>query len=130
LLVEANAEGDVVVNGHGKRRRLLEHHADLGAKQIQILLWAEHVRAVEQNLTVGPLVGVEVVDAIDDAEQRGLAATGRADEGRDLVQVEIDVDVGERPVFAVIEVEVAHRDLVYQPFGRSHCFVLKFSLDR
>ena len=52
----------------------------LRAQQIQVLLRAEHVRAVEQNLAVGPLVGIKVVDAIDDAQQRGLAATGRADE--------------------------------------------------
>ena len=33
--------------------------------------------------------------------------------------------LGERPVFAVIEVEVAHRDLVAtRPVGRRHCFVL------
>src|ERR1700755_2024711 len=37
LLVEADAEGDVLVDGHRERRRLLEHHADLGAQQIEVL---------------------------------------------------------------------------------------------
>src|SRR5258708_4776590 len=31
LLVEADAEGDVLIDRHRKRRRLLEHHADAGA---------------------------------------------------------------------------------------------------
>ena len=37
LLIEPDAESDVVVDRHRKRRRLLEHHADAGAQKIEIL---------------------------------------------------------------------------------------------
>ena len=87
LLVETHAEGDVLVDGHGERRRLLEHHADVGAQQIEVLLRAQHVLAVEQHLAVGALMRIEVVDAVQDAQQRGLAAARRTDEGGHLVLV-------------------------------------------
>jgi hypothetical protein len=68
LLVKAHAEGDVIVDGHGKRRRLLEHHADLGAEQIDVLAGGEDVLAIEQDLAIRPLVRVEIVDAVDDTQ--------------------------------------------------------------
>jgi hypothetical protein len=37
-LIETNTEGDVVVDRHRKRRRLLKHHADAGAQEVQVLL--------------------------------------------------------------------------------------------
>ena len=37
-LVKADAECNVLVNGHRKRRRLLEHHSDAGTQQIDVLL--------------------------------------------------------------------------------------------
>ena len=36
FLIEANAEGDVVIDRHRKRRRLLEHHADARAQEIEV----------------------------------------------------------------------------------------------
>ena len=117
LLVETHAEGDVLVDGHGEWRRLLEHHADLGAEQIDVLVRAQDVLAVEQHLAFRPLIGIKVVHAVEDAQQRGLAAAGRADEGRHLVLVEVDVVVGERAVLAVIEIQPAHRDLRFQRGG-------------
>ncbi len=82
--VEPDAEGDVLVDGHREGRRLLEHHADLGAQGVEVQLGVEHVLAVEQHLAFGALAGIEVVHAVEDAQQRGLAAARRADEGRDL----------------------------------------------
>src|SRR5207302_2652234 len=38
LLVELDAEGDIIVDRHRERRRLLEHHADLGAQQVEVFL--------------------------------------------------------------------------------------------
>ena len=40
------------------------------------------------DLARGALVGIEVVHAVEDAQQRGLAAARRADEGGHLVAVE------------------------------------------
>src|SRR6185312_12807917 len=36
LFIEADAEGDVLVDRHRERRRLLEHHADPRAQEIEV----------------------------------------------------------------------------------------------
>ena len=46
----------------------------------------EDVLAVEEHLALGALVRIEVVHAVEHAQQRGLAAAGRADEGGHLVR--------------------------------------------
>ena len=117
-LVEPDAEGDVLVDRHRKRRRLLEHHADAGAQQIEVLLRRQHVLAVEQHLALGALVRIEVVHAVEDAQQRRLAAARRADEGRHLVLRRAAGDVLQRSAVAVIEIEVADRDLLRETAGR------------
>jgi hypothetical protein len=43
--------------------------------------------------------------------KRGLAAARGADEGRDLLLGNIEVDVLQRVELAVVEVQVAHRQL-------------------
>ncbi len=111
LLVEPDAEGDVLVDRHRERRRLLEHHADARAQQVEILARLEDVVAVEQHLALGALVRIEVVDAVEDAQQGRLAAAGRADEGRDLAVVERHVDRFQRLMVAVVEIQVPDRHL-------------------
>ena len=111
LLIEADAEGDVLVDRHRERRRLLEHHADPRAQQIEVELGVEDVGLVQHQLPGGALARIEVVHPVEDAQQRRLAATGRADEGGDAVGAERQVDVLQRMVLAVIEVEVARRHL-------------------
>ncbi len=76
-LVEADAEGDVVVDRHREGRRLLEDHADLGAEQVQVLTGIEDVVAVDQHFAGGALAGIELVDAVQDAQQGRLAAARR-----------------------------------------------------
>ena len=92
LLVELDAEGDVLVDRHREGRRLLEHHADARAQQIQVEPRIEDVLAVEQHLALGALAGIEVVHAVEHAQQRGLAAAGRADEGGDLLVGQVEID--------------------------------------
>ena len=117
LLVEPDAEGDVLVDRHRERRRLLEHHADARAQQVEILLGRQDVLAVEQHLALGALVRIEIVHPVEDAQQRRLAAARRADEGGDLAGVERQADVLQRLAVAVEEVEVADRDPFLQPGG-------------
>ena len=45
----------------------------------------EDVVAVDQHLAGGALARIEIVDAVEDAQQCGLAAARRADEGGDLL---------------------------------------------
>ena len=77
-----------------------------GAQQVEILLRRQDVLAVEQHLAVGALVRIEVVHAVEHAQQRRLAAARRADEGGDLAVVERQGDVLQRLVVAVEEIEV------------------------
>ena len=88
LLVQPDAEGDVLVDRHRKRCRLLEHHADARAQQVEILLRRQNILAVEHDLAFGALIRIEVVHPVQDAQQRRLAAARRADEGGHLAGVE------------------------------------------
>src|SRR5712692_6488130 len=114
LFIEPDAERDVLVDRHRKRRRLLEHHADPGAQQVEILPGRKNVLAVEQDVALGALVGIKIVHPIENTKQRGLAAAGWSDEGGDLALVERDVDVAQRFVGAVVEIEIADRNLFRQ----------------
>src|SRR5262245_6277584 len=114
LFVEPDAERDVLVDRHRKRRRLLEHHADARAQEVEILLGGKNVLAIEQDVALRPLVGIKIVHPIENAQQRGLSAAGWADEGGDPVFVERQADAFERFAGPVIEVEIADRDLLGQ----------------
>src|SRR5579875_2335797 len=110
-LLEPYAEGDVVVDRHRERRWLLEDHADARAQQVQVLARVEDVLAVDQHLAGRALVGIELVDAVEDPQQRRLAATRRPDEGGDALVVERQVDAFERLEILVIEPQVPDLDL-------------------
>jgi hypothetical protein len=110
LLVKAQAEGDVVVDRHREGRRLLEHHADARAQLVHVDRVRQDVVPVEDDLALGALLGIEAVDAVEAAQQRGLAAARGADQRRHLPVEEIEVDVLERLELAVEEVEVPAGD--------------------
>src|SRR5215467_5264057 len=114
LLIEANAEGDVLEDRHRERRRLLEHHADTGAQQVEVLPGRQDVLAVEQHLPLRTLVRVEIIHPVEHPQERRLAAARGADEGRHLLLVERHRDRLERPMVTVEELEVADRDLLGQ----------------
>src|SRR5262245_30195192 len=114
LLIEANAEGDVLVDRHRKRRRLLEYHADTGAQQVQVLPGPQDVIAVKQHLSLRALVRIEIVHPVENAQQRRFPAARGANERRHLFLVERQRDRLERPMVAVKELEVPDRDLLGQ----------------
>src|SRR5690606_13511991 len=111
LFEQAYAEGDVVVDAHGERGRLLKHHADLGTNERNIDLRCEHVLTVKQNFALGALTRVELEHAIERAQQRGFAAARGTDERRHLVLVNRHVDVLDGMKAAVIEVQVPDVEL-------------------
>src|ERR1700730_15985749 len=111
LLIEADAEGDVFIDRHRKRRRLLEHHADAGPQQIEIELGVENVGLVEHQLTGGALAGIEVVHPVEYPQQGRLAAAGRPDEGGDAMGAEREVDVLQRMVLAIVKIQASRGDL-------------------
>src|SRR5262249_42035910 len=66
------------------------------------------------HLAGGALAGVEVVHPVENAQQGGLAAARRADEGGRLVGVERQVDVLQRLGVTVEEIEILDRNLLAQ----------------
>src|SRR5271170_1221010 len=70
VFVEADTESDVVVDRHRKRRRLLKNHADPRPQQIEIKPRRQNVFVVDQNLSGRALAGVELVNSVEDAQQR------------------------------------------------------------
>src|SRR4029079_16280273 len=120
-LIETDAEGNVLENRHRERRRFLEHHSDLGSQQIEILRWRQDVVIVDAHMAGGTLVRVKVVHTIENAQQRGLAAAGRPDERCDLALIDRHVDVLQRAVVAVEEIQVADGNLLREIFGARGC---------
>src|SRR5262249_6368128 len=90
---------------------------DARAQEVEILLGRQDVLAVEQHLALGALVGIEVIHAVEHAQQGRLAAARRADEGGDLVLVERKADPLQGLGLAVEEVEVADGDLLAKALG-------------
>src|SRR5258706_13922242 len=111
LLVEPDTECDVLIDRHRKRRRLLEHHADARAQQIEIKLGIEDVGLIEHQLTGGTLARIEIVHPVENPQQRRFATAARPDEGSDAMGAQREVDILQRVVLAVIEVQVARGHL-------------------
>src|SRR5664280_2754315 len=120
-LVQPDAEGDILENRHRERRRLLKHHADLGAQQIEVLRRRQNILIVELYMPTVALVRIEVVHAVEDAQQRGLAATGRTDEGGHLALIQRAIDVLQGTVIAIKEIQVPDRNLFQQTFDAGRC---------
>ncbi len=70
--MQLHAESDVVIDRHRERRRLLEHHADARAHDGGVEVLAQQVGAVEQDLPFRALARIELVHAVEDAQQRDL----------------------------------------------------------
>ena len=84
--VHLEAVGDVIKDAHGKRGRLLEDHAHAAAQFDQVIARIKDVLAVQQHLAFGPLVAVQFIDAVVDADVGGFAAARRPDDGGDPVR--------------------------------------------
>ena len=64
----------------GERVRLLEHHADAHAHLLRPPACVVDVLAVEQDLAVERGAGNELVHAVQQPQERALAAARRTDE--------------------------------------------------
>jgi hypothetical protein len=54
---------------HRKWRRLLKHHADLGAQQIEVAPRRQNVFAIDQYFAGRALPGVKFVDSVEYPQQ-------------------------------------------------------------
>ncbi len=104
--VDPQAEHDVFVDGDGQRVRPLKHHADRLAQLAEADIRIVDVLAEDTNLALGPHVAVSLVQPVEAAQERRLAAAGRADEPRDQSPPDLDIDALERLEVAVPEAQV------------------------
>ncbi len=117
--VDARAVGDVLVDRFRERVRLLEHHADARAQHHRIDVPGVGVLAFDLERAGDAAAVDRVVHAVDAAQERGLAAARRADEGGDGAIGDVDRDVEQRLLVAVEDVDVARATLVGAPDDRA-----------
>jgi len=120
--VHAQGEGDVFIDRHREGGRFLEHHAHPGAQPGDVAVMGEaaageDVFAVEQDFAVDPVARIKVADPVQRAQQGGFAAARGADQRGDQPVAEGDVDILQRMIVAVMEVELAGDDLRGEPGG-------------
>ena len=104
----ARAVQDVVADGHGERIGVLEHHAHPHAQLVGVA--AEDVAPRHLDGAFGAHGGNEVAHAVEGAQQRGLAATGRPYERGGAVFRDVERHPLERLEIAVPQVEIADGD--------------------
>ena len=107
--VDARAVGDVLVDRFRERIGLLEHHPDPCAQLHDVLLAIVDVLAVERDAALDPRRFDGVVHAVQAAQERRLAAARRADERDDRVAGDVDADVLDSVLVAVVDVDLARR---------------------
>ena len=109
----ARAVGDVVIDGHREGVRLLEHHADALAQDVDVHLVLVDVHAVELDVAGDAAALDEVVHAVQAFQKRGFAAAGRTDERGDLLFRDVDIDIFQRMEAAIVQVHIAHFKFVH-----------------
>ena len=77
-----------------KQERILQHDAELAAQVVQI--YFANVDAVEQNLAA-----LNVVEAQQQLNDRGLAGAGVADDGERLAGFDAEGNVAQDPIFVL-----------------------------
>ena len=105
--VNAGPVGHVLVDRFRERIGLLEHHADPRPELHHVDVAAIDVAVVQRDGAGHPADVDDVVHAVEAAQERRLAAARRADQRRHLVLRQVDVDVEERLLVGVEDVDVA-----------------------
>ena len=84
----------------------MEHHADVLAQVGHVLVRGIDLLAPIGQGAVDLHDGDQVVHPVQGAQKGGLAAAGGADQGGDLVGGNVDVDILQRVIFPVVQVQV------------------------
>src|SRR3990170_2908236 len=121
--VDARSVGDILEDRFGKRVRLLEHHADAGSELHRVNLRRIDILPVKGDRAGDPAAFDDVVHAVEAAQEGRLAATGGADQGGHRAVQDVERDVEQRLLVAVIDVDVPGRHLYFMLLGRLRHFV-------
>ncbi len=99
--------GDVVVDGFGKGVGFLKDHAHLGPQRHHIDIFIVDVLLVDGDLA-GHAAAVDgVVHAVQAADEGGLAAAGRPDHGDHFVAADIEGDILDGVLVAIVDIDIA-----------------------
>jgi len=108
--VQAKSEDDVLVDGQRQRVRPLKNHAHRFSQLHQRHVGVVDVLAEHDDLTFRRHVPVPLVDPIEAAQERRLAAPRRANEGSDEPLFDFQLDILESLELRVPEAEIFRRD--------------------
>ena len=101
--VEPQTKGNVFVYGHGKRVRLLKHHADVAPHGNRVDFIVVNVHAVEVDPALETKPADEVIHAVDTFKHRAFTTARRSDEAGDLVFADGHMAVANRQEIAIID---------------------------
>ena len=113
---DARPEDDVLEDRLGKRVGLLEDHADLPPQIDQVDARIVDVARIEDDVSGVPGPLDQVVHPVQTAQERGLAATRRPDQGHDGSLRNRQRNVVKRLLVPVPEGQVADRELGLEPW--------------
>ena len=108
VFVQLHTKGDVVINWHGERRRLLEDHTHTWAQQIQILFGVKNVLTIKVNFSFCTLPRVQIVHAVERSEQRWLTAARRSNESRDRILLNVQIDIFQALKSTIEKVQISN----------------------
>src|SRR5699024_7475304 len=117
------------IYGHGGERiGPLEHHAHLTAHLDRVDVRPVQVLTVHHRLTLHASAGEHLVHPVQRAQERGLPAAGRPDQGRDAARLDRHGDAFDGAEVTVVDVQVVGVDsfahvvflvLIESPWGGS-----------
>jgi len=110
LVLYPQPVGDVVVDALRERVGLLEHHPDPPSERDGVHLVTVHVDSTESELSVDARGVDEVVHPVDTPEKRRLPTARRTDDGGHLLLVDVEVDVPERLLLTVVDIQTPGLD--------------------
>ena len=118
--MDPGAIGNIVIDGLGKRVGFLKDHAHPGPQGHHVDRTVIDVQAVKQDLPAHATGIHGIVHPVQAAQEGGLAAPRRPDHGQDLVAGDIDGDVADDMLLAVIDIDIpaAHAGTFHE--GLSH----------
>ena len=113
--VGARPEGNVIVDAHGERIGLLEHHTHPLAQESGVDITV-NIDAVQQHFAGDFAALHQVVHAVEGFEQRRLAAATGANKGSDLVGMDGQVHALKGMEAAIMQVQTVDLDLAHARF--------------
>ena len=115
--MNARAIGNVVIDTHREWVWLLEHHANPLAEHIDIEVSVIDVFPVQQNLSFNAAPLDQVIHAVQRAQKRTFAASGRTDECGDFVWFNLYIDIVQCMEVTVPEIHILNTDLTHRLFS-------------